>query len=99
MEKTKTTSPYRVILNQIQNEKNILNHISKNLILQNILEYLKLGPQNRRDICNFLDLPWTTAYDYLNELKKSNLVIKYRDPNHKGRGRSNTLWALKPKEE
>lgn len=93
MEKTKPIRPEVPILG-------IVNRFTKQFLTQqNILEYLKLGPAPRSDICRDLDLAWTTSYDNLRELKAQGVVIKYRDPEHNRKGRPLTFWALKPKEE
>jgi len=58
-----------------------------------IIELLKNGPMNRKELVHSLKKPRTTIFDNLNTLQKSNVVSKFAK--HNGdHGRPYVFWKL-----
>jgi len=50
------------------------------------------GVMDRTDICQVLDIKWTTAYDNLKILLEQGFVYKYSGGSNGERGRPNVYW-------
>lgn len=67
----------------------------KNNLQADILDFLWAnGSSDRQEICEDLEIPWTTIYDNLEKLRKRRLVENFKIYTG-NRGRPRTYWRLK----